>query len=90
MVFFGLGRPIDFTDGITRIALICTILTSVAATFWKTMGGADTETAMYFGSSTAAAFFFSWLIARSLIRIASWVVLLAEAEYCRCFDSGRR
>ena len=43
---FGLGRPIDFTDGITRIALICTILTSVAATFWKTMGGADTETAM--------------------------------------------
>lgn len=25
---FGLGRPIDFSDGITRIALICTILTS--------------------------------------------------------------
>ena len=63
---FGLGRPIDFTDGITRIALICTILTSVAATFWKTMGGADTETAMYFGLNTAAAFFFSWLIAQEL------------------------
>ena len=55
-----------FTDGITRIALICTILTSVAATFWKTMGGADTETAMYFGLNTAAAFFFSWLIAQEL------------------------
>ena len=63
---FGLGRPIDFTDGITRIALICTILTAVAATFWKTMGGADTETAMYFGLNTAAAFFFSWLIAQEL------------------------
>ena len=63
---FGLGRPIDFTDGITRIALICTILTSVAATVWKTMGGADTETAMYFGLNTAAAFFFSWLIAQEL------------------------
>lgn len=63
---FGLGRPIDFSDGITRIALICTILTSVAATVWKTMGGADTETAVYFGINTAAAFFFSWLIAQEL------------------------
>ena len=55
---FGLGRPIDFTDGITRIALICTILTSAAATFWKTMGGADTETAMYFGSIRLLRFSF--------------------------------
>lgn len=54
---FGLGRPIDFSDGITRIALICTILTSVAATVWKTMGGADTEAAVYFGTNTAAAIF---------------------------------
>lgn len=30
------------------------------------MGGADTETAMYFGLNTAAAFFFSWLIAQEL------------------------
>lgn len=30
------------------------------------MGGADTETAMYFGLNTVAAFFFSWLIAQEL------------------------
>lgn len=30
------------------------------------MGGADTEAAVYFGINTAAAFFFSWLIAQEL------------------------
>lgn len=63
---FGLGRAIDFTDGLTRIALICTILTAVAAMGWKTIAGANTETAMYFGLNTAAAFFFAWLIAQEL------------------------
>lgn len=63
---FGLGRPIDFMDGLTRIAMLCTILTAIAATVWKTMGGSSTEDAMYFGVNTAAAFFFSWLIAQEL------------------------
>ncbi|MFQ9523074.1 MAG: hypothetical protein ACLR2G_05765 [Phascolarctobacterium faecium] len=84
---FGLGRPIDFTDGITRIALICTILTSVAATFWKTMGGADTKPHIL-GSIRLLRFSFQ-LIARSLIRSHSWVVLLARLSIVAA-DSGRR
>ena len=80
---FGLGRPIDFTDGITRIALICTILTSVAATFWKTMGGADTETAMYFGLNTAAAFFFSWLFVLSAVLLVGFNFILLTVTYLR-------
>ena len=55
---FGLGRPIDFTDGITRIALICTILTSVAATFWKTMGGAIQKLPCILGSIRLLRFSF--------------------------------
>lgn len=63
---FGLGRPIDFTDGVTRIALMCTIFTAVAAMVWQTMAGAAADTAVYFGLNTAASFFFAWLIAQEL------------------------
>ncbi|MEG0831368.1 MAG: hypothetical protein RSF75_03375, partial [Acidaminococcaceae bacterium] len=64
--FFGLGRAIDFDDGVTRIALLITILTSVAATIWQTSQGVDSEASVYFGVNTAAAFLFAWLIAQEL------------------------
>lgn len=63
---FGLGRPIEFNDWATRLALICTILTAIAGFLWKNMSGSDVETSFYFCINIAAAFFFAWLIAQEL------------------------
>lgn len=64
--YFGLGRGIDFSDLLNRIAIILVILTSVAATVYKSMAGADSETSAYFGLNVAAAVLFAWLIAQEL------------------------
>ena len=33
--YFGLGRMIDFSDGVTRIALMLTALSAIAGTLFK-------------------------------------------------------
>ncbi|NLH44940.1 MAG: hypothetical protein GX451_02235 [Acholeplasmataceae bacterium] len=64
--YFGLGRSIDFYDLLNRVAIILVILTSVVATVYKSMLGADSETSAYFGLSVAANVLFAWLIAQEL------------------------
>ena len=51
--YLGLGRPIDLYDGVTRIAMLCTILSAVAVTIWKTMAGVGSYDAAMAGIGTA-------------------------------------
>ena len=56
--YFGLGRMIDFSDGVTRLALLLTALTAILATVFKTMHGESSDAAAYFGFNVALQFFF--------------------------------
>ena len=64
--YFGLGRGIDFQNVLNRLAIIIVLLSSVAATMWKSFSGATSEASAYFGLNTAAAVLFAWLIAQEL------------------------
>lgn len=64
--YLGLGRPIDLYDGVTRIAMLCTILSAVAVTIWKTMAGVGSYDAAMAGIGTALGFLFSFMIAQEL------------------------
>ena len=63
---FALGRPIDFFDFMTRIALALTLFTGIVGCFWQFMKNVPTETAIYYGIDLGASFFFAWLIAQEL------------------------
>ena len=64
--YFGLGRMIDFSDGVTRIALMLTALSAIAGTLFKVMQGDSSDNATYFGLNVAMQFFFVWLLAQEL------------------------
>lgn len=64
--YFGLGRAIDFSDGVTRLALVLTALTAILATVFKTMQGVSSDTSAYFGLNVALQFFFVFLLAQEL------------------------
>jgi len=64
--YFGLGRMIDFSDGVTRLALLLTALTAILATVFKTMHGESSDAAAYFGFNVAMQFFFVFLLAQEL------------------------
>lgn len=64
--YLGLGRPIDLYDSTTRIAMLCTILSAVAVTLWKTMSGVGVYDASMAGIGAALGFLFSFMIAQEL------------------------
>lgn len=64
--YLGLGRPINLYDGTTRIAMLCTILSAVGITLWKTIGGAGAYDAAMSGIGSALGFLFSFMIAQEL------------------------
>ena len=64
--FFGLGRVVDFSDTVTRIAILAAIISAVIGTVWKTIHGEGSEAAAYFGMGTALQFFLTYLIAQEL------------------------
>ncbi len=64
--FLGLGRPIDLYDGVTRVAMLCTILSAVAVTIWKSMTGMSSYDASMSGIGVALGFLFSFMIAQEL------------------------
>lgn len=64
--YLGLGRPIDLYDGTTRLAVLCTIITAVAVTVWKSMSGLGFYDAGMSGVGTALGFLFSFVIAQEL------------------------
>ncbi|MDD3396157.1 MAG: hypothetical protein PHQ45_02930, partial [Acidaminococcaceae bacterium] len=65
-VFFGLGRVVDFSDTVTRIAILAAIISAVIGTVWTTIHGEGSEAAAYFGMGTALQFFLTYLIAQEL------------------------
>ncbi|MDD4321899.1 MAG: hypothetical protein PHH31_10200, partial [Acidaminococcaceae bacterium] len=64
--YFGLGRMIDFSDGVTRIALFLTAISAIVATVFKTMQGETSDVSAYFGLNVAVQFFFVFLLAQEL------------------------
>lgn len=64
--YFGLGRVIDFSDGVTRLALLLTAISAILATIFKTMQGESSDASAYFGLSVAFQFFFVFLLAQEL------------------------
>jgi len=64
--YFGLGRMIDFSDAVTRIALFLTAITAIVATVFKTMQGETSDASAYFGLNVAVQFFFVFLLAQEL------------------------
>ncbi len=64
--YFGLGRMIDFSDAVTRIALFLTAISAIVATVFKTMQGETSDASAYFGLNVAVQFFFVFLLAQEL------------------------
>lgn len=65
--YLGLGRPIDLYNGVTRFAMLCTILSGVAVTAWlMVMNNMDTGDAALKGLGAALSFLFSYMIAQEL------------------------
>lgn len=64
--YLGLGRPIDFDNGVTKVAMMCAILVTVAVTVWQSMQGMESGDAVMAAVGTGLGFLFSYMIALEL------------------------
>lgn len=64
--YIGLGRPIDFSDNVTRLAILCAILGAAAAMALKTLQGAASDAAAMSALAAALGFIFSFMVALEL------------------------
>lgn len=64
--YMGLGRPIDFDNRVTRIALLCAILVTVAVTVWQGMQGVGSDDAVMAAVGSGLGFLFSYMLALEL------------------------
>ena len=64
--YLGLGRPIDFSEKVNKIAMLATIFICVAVTLWKTSSGMDSGEAVMFSMTSGLGFLLSYIIALEL------------------------
>ena len=64
--YIGLGRPINFEDNTTRLAIIGAMLSMAGVTAWQMMGDIDVWDAAMTGVGAALGFLFSFMIAQEL------------------------
>lgn len=64
--YLGLGRPIEFDDWTTRIAMLCTILAGVATLVWQGLQGVASSDAAMSAVGAALGFLFAYMLALEL------------------------
>lgn len=64
--YLGLGRAVDFSDDINRIAILLAIIAAAAATGWETFNGSNANESALAGLGAGLSFAFSYLIALEL------------------------
>ncbi len=64
--WFGLGRSIDFSDYVTRIALVAMVVAAALGTGYQATLGKGVEEAAYFGMNMGLQFLAAWLLALEL------------------------
>lgn len=64
--YLGLGRPIDFSDNVTRLAMLCTIAAGVGTLVFKGTQGVGSSDAAMSAVGAALGFLFSYVIALEL------------------------
>ena len=64
--YLGLGRPIDFSEKVNKVAMLTTIFICVAVTLWKTSSGMDSGEAVMFSMTSGLGFLLSYIIALEL------------------------
>ncbi len=64
--YFGLGRAINLSDDITRLAVLCSVIAGVAAAGWELMRHAAASDAAIAGLAICMEFFFSFELAQEL------------------------
>ncbi len=64
--YLGLGRPIDFDNKVTKLAMMCTVIISVVVTLWKSAEGMESGDAVIVAVGAALGFLLSYMIAQEL------------------------
>ena len=64
--YLGLGRPIDFDNKVTKLAVMCAVIISVLVTLWKSMTGMESGPAVVVAVGYALGFLLCYMIAQEL------------------------
>lgn len=64
--YLGLGRPIDFANKVTKVAMMCAVFISVAVTLWKSAEGMESGAAVLTAVGAALGFLLCYMLAQEL------------------------